>query len=178
MKDNYPAALAFVWQPQFDSPSQGYHATPGDPGGGTYGGVIEQTWAHARAAGIVTGSLMGASQDQLSTVLRSLFWGSVCDELPAGVDLLMFNGRMMSGGFPRLFQQSLGLMGSDVDGWIGPDTLAAASGVHVPTFVNAVTGAHAAYLAALPTWGEFGNGWAARLKEAQAAAWLLAGKVV
>jgi lysozyme family protein len=171
MEGNFGAALSFVWQQQFDSPAQGFHVSTGDPGKGTFGGVIQTTWDDAVRAGIVKGQLIQAGPDQLSTVLRARFWGSACNALPAGLDLLFFNGRMMSGRFPWLFQSCLGFMGSeDVDGMIGPETLAAVKACDGGTLIDAVSGVHAGYLATLDEWPRFGGGWTTRLKAAQAAA--------
>lgn len=164
---NFQSALTFVWRPEFDSPDQGYHVTPNDPGGGTYGGVIEATWAAAAHDGLVDGLLRDATRDQLAAVLRTKFWGPVCDALPAGIDLLMFNGRMMSGGYPKIFQSCLGLVGDDVDGDIGPQTMAVAASAAPATLANALTGAHYTYLRALFAWPDFGNGWTARLQAAR-----------
>ncbi len=159
---------------RFDSPLQGYHVTPHDPGGGTLGGVTEATWKGAVTAGIVKGALKDASIPQLSAVLRIKFWGITCDALPHGVDLLYFNGVMMTGRFPKLFQQCLGFMGDDIDGWIGPQSLVKTRARDPQTMIDAVSGAHAAYLATLDGWSHFGNGWTIRLKAAQAAALAMA----
>lgn len=167
MNKNFDAALTFVWAPGRDSPDDGYHVTPNDPGGGTIGGVIEATWQTAVHDGLVKGSLRAATRDQLTTVLRDKFWGPVCDALPAGIDFLMFNGRMMSGGYPKIFQSCLGLVGDDVDGDIGPMTLGVAASAAPATLANALTGAHYTYLRALFAWPDFGNGWTARLQAAR-----------
>ncbi len=175
MNPNFPAALEFVWRPEFDSPGQGFHKTPHDPGGGTNGGVIQATWDNAVMAGIVKGKLEDAGRDQLSAVLRIKYWGTVCDALPTGLDLLLFNGRMMTGKFTKLFQQSLGFIGPDsVDGWIGPQTLTKASACDARTLIDALSGAHAAYLGDLSTFMQFGRGWTIRLKAAQTAALAMA----
>lgn len=168
--NNFSAALAFVWQPQYDSPKQGYHVTPGDPGGGTFGGIIEATWAAAAHDGLVHGLLKNASTAQLSLVMQKRFWEPVCEKLPPGIDLLVFNGTMMSGRFAELFQQCLGLTGDDVDGWIGKFTQAVAANCDPATLIRAVHGTHYAYLESLPTWGLFGNGWSGRLLAARDAA--------
>lgn len=167
---NYQTGLDIVWQPQYDSPAQGYHVTPGDSGGGTYGGVIETTWAGAVARGLVTGTLRNATRTQLATVLRDEFWGPVCDALPAGIDLLLFNGRMMTGAYPHLFQSCLGFLGADVDGVLGQDTLQAAAGANPLTLARALTGVHYRYLSGLDAWAKFKNGWTTRLQGVQTAA--------
>lgn len=169
---NRKTFLTFVWRPGYDDPADGYHVTPGDAGGGTIGGVIEETWAGAVARGLVTGLLRNATRDQLATVLLDEFWGATCDALPAGVDLMLGNGRMMSGAYPRIFQRCLGFFDTDVDGDIGKDTIAAAQSVAPVTFVNALHGSHYAYLKTLSSWPEFGgerlasgsyDGWTGRL---------------
>jgi lysozyme family protein len=178
MITNFPAALDFVWGPGRDSPRDGYHTTPGDPGGGTFGGVIEATWADAVRSGIVHGTLSNATIDQLTAVLRIKFWEPTCNDLPAGLDLLLFNGRMMSGHFPWLFQQCLGFVGEDVDGWIGPESLKQTRSREPITLIDAITGVHASYLAGLPTWPRFGDGWISRIKAAQAEAHAMADAAV
>ena len=171
---NYDASLAFVWRPGFDSPLDGYHVSENDPGGGTNGGVIEATWEVASRKGLVRGTLAKATKAQLSTVLRTLFWGTACDRLPSGLDLALFNGRMMSAGFPAIFQQCLGFTDVDVDGVIGRQTVDAARVLHAPTLIDALFGNHYAYLTRLDGWSTFGDGWATRLKAAHGAAMQIA----
>ena len=62
------------------------------------------------------------------SIYQVQFWMPVSgDSLPAGVDLMVadmaFNGGAAASA--RLLQQALGFTGSNVDGWIGPGTLAA-----------------------------------------------------
>ena len=167
---NFPAALALAWRPGFDSPRDGYHVTPGDAGGGTKGGVTAATWAHALERGLVAGTLAAATDEQLSVVLRDAAWGPACDALPAGLDLLVFNGRMMTGAYARLFQQGLGLLGVQVDGAIGPLTIGRAGGCHAETLIQALSGIHCAYLTGLSAWPVFGHGWLVRILAARDAA--------
>jgi lysozyme family protein len=171
MNDNWPAALAFVWARGRDSPQDGYHVTPGDKGLGTFGGVTQATWDDAVKAGIVRGMLAVATIAQLSAVLQKKVWEPTCDELPHGLDLLYFNGHMMSGYYPKLLQQGLGMMGDDdVDGWIGPESLKAVRARDVPTLIDALSGIHWNYLTRLDEWAKFGGGWTTRLRAAQVAA--------
>ena len=164
---NFSAGLGFVWQPGYDNPADGYHVTPGDTGGGTCGGVIEATWAGAVAKGLVTGTLRDATRAQLSIVLRMEFWGAACDALPDGLDFALFNGRMMSGFYPQILQQCLGLTGGSVDGGIGEKTLGLVQGRDAVTLIHALHGAHYAYCKRLPSWPEFQGGWTKRLLAAR-----------
>ena len=174
MQANFDIALDFVWASGRDSPQDGYHVSPDDPGGGTFGGVIEATWTHAVACSTVSGQLCDADTTQLSAVLRVHFWGDICDRAPAGLDLLIFNGVMMTGMFPRLLQRCLGFTRDDVDGFIGPLTQAAMAKADPLTLINAITGVHAGYLETLNVWPIFANGWTTRLLAAQQAAGALA----
>lgn len=171
---NFSAALAFVWAPGRDSPKDGYHSSVGDPGGGTFGGIIETTWANAMQDGLVAGSLKNASITQLSLVIKRKFWDQYCAELPKGLDLLVFNGIFMSGRFPELLQQCLGFTDGDVDGSIGKFTKGAIADSDPETLIKAIHGVHDYYLRTLQTWGRFGAGWEKRLEAARDAALALA----
>lgn len=175
MNGNFPAGLALIWQPGFDDPADGYHVTPNDPGKGTSGGVIQVTWDAAVDAGIVSGLLVKASTAQLKLVLQNKFWGTLCDKLPNGLDVLYFNGTVMSGHFPKIVQQCLGFMGDDeVDGDIGPITLKAIRAAHTATLIRAISGAHYQYLTTLAIWKLEQGGWTHRLRLVQSAALALA----
>jgi lysozyme family protein len=164
---NWRMACDFVWQKGYDDPADGYHVTPGDAGGGTFGGVIEAVWVGAVSRGLVTGTLRNATRDQLALVLKNEFWGTACDELPSGVDLMLFNGRMMSGGYPDIFQRCVGFTGAAVDGDIGPETIAAAKAIAASTLIEKLTVAHIYYLSGLgASWTEFHDGWEGRLLNA------------
>jgi lysozyme family protein len=173
---NFPAALAFVWGPGRDAPADGPHTTPLDPGGLTNGGVTQDTWDSATQTGVVSGKLQNATIAQLTAVLKAKFWNPYCPALPDGVDLLVFNGTVMSGRYAKLFQQCLGLTDGSVDGWIGKFTAAAASNSDPATLIQAVHGTHSAYLRTLATWPQFGDGWEARLDAARDAALALVEK--
>jgi lysozyme family protein len=170
MTGNFSSALAFVWQAGLDDPNDKFHISPHDPGMGTNSGVTQATWDNAVTAGLVVGTLDKATIAQLGHVLQTKFWGTLCDELPHGIDLLYFNGIVMSEHFPRLVQQCCGFMGADVDGAIGPVTKTVIRSRDPETFIDAVSGAHYQYLTTLAGWATFGNGWTKRLKLARAAA--------
>ena len=159
-------ALPFVWQKNYDSPRQGYHADPRDTGGGTKGGVIETTWHACAARGLVTGTLAAASDEQLATVLRAACWQPFCDALPPWIAFLLFNGRMMSRQYVNVLQRGLGI---PADGDFGEQTLAAARAADPAC--NAVIGiAHLTYLRTLWNWNVYGGGWANRILDAHVTA--------
>ena len=62
-------------------------------------------------------------------IYRSLYWNPLrAEALPLGVDLSVFDMGVNAGicRSPRLLQRALGFTGEEVDGSIGPETLAAA----------------------------------------------------
>jgi lysozyme family protein len=172
MKENFERFIALVWPEDgdFDSPKQGYHVTAGDSGGGTYGGVIETTWQHYVASGLVSGALKAASYADLKAVLRAAAWGTVGDALPAGLDILIANGRMMTGQYAAIVEECLGWTGTDVDNVLGPHDLARIAQASPRTLMLALHGNHYAYLARLASFEQFKNGWLRRINAALAAA--------
>jgi lysozyme family protein len=166
MHDNFARALKFVWQPQFDG--QPYHVTPHDPGRGTSWGVTEQTWKTAIHQGIVDrGLLAEATIPQLATILRVLTWNPIQgDELPDGVDLVMFDIAMMSGvGRAAMILQRC--VGTKPDGHIGPITLNAAIMMEPHGLISALTTEDKSFMASLHAATYFGRGWASRANACQ-----------
>ncbi len=173
MQQNFDKFIDLVWPANgdFDSPLGGYHVTPGDSGGGTKGGVIESTWATYVKTGLVRGTLATATDCQLKSVLYAAAWGATGNALPSGLDILIGNGRMMTGRYTEIVQENLGFVGKDVDNNFGPLTLAKAQTVaDVKTFCAMLNNAHLRYLSGLASWTEFGHGWTRRLDAALAAA--------
>lgn len=168
MEQNFDGFIGLVWPSNgdFDSPLQGYHVTPGDPGGGTKGGVIEATWQAQVKAGEVTGSLAGATDAQLRLVLRNVAWGAEGDALPPGVDIMVANGKMMTGHYSAIVENCIGMIGASVDNVIGPNDLVAIAKMDPYSLIMALHGNHYAYLSQLPTWSRFKNGWTRRLMAA------------
>ena len=161
-------ALSFAYRRENDG--QGYHVDAGDPGGGTNYGVTEGTWADACHAGLVSGSLVNATRDALALVLRRMFWDAVHgDQLPTGVDLVVFDHGMVAGPghAVRLLQAQVGV---DADGAIGPVTLAAIAAHDPSALAQAFTTAAEKYFASLDGAAMFGGGWKRRANDCQALA--------
>ncbi len=172
MDVNFPKFIALVWpnNGDFDSPLTGYSVTPGDPGGGTKGGVIEATWATYVARGLVSGQLRDATNAQLQTVLKAAAWGASGSVLPSGLDIMVANGKMMTGMYQAIVEQCIGQTGTAVNNFIGPNDLKVIATVDPKSLILALHGNHYRYLSGLSTWAEFGNGWLRRLEAARDAA--------
>lgn len=131
MTDYFDQALAFNWRPNYDG--QAYHVTAGDSGGPTAWGVTQKIWVawqtmHGESTN--THLFRDAEKETFEPLYRSMFWNAArCDMLgPVGVAI--FDASVLSGpgNGQRLLQQGVGLTDDDVDGWIGPMTMAAFNG--------------------------------------------------
>jgi lysozyme family protein len=100
-------------------------------------------------------------------IYRSLYWNPLrADALPTGVDLSVFDMGVNAGiwGSARLLQRALGFIGEEVDGCIGPETLAAAAKSNPRSLVNDLADRQAAYYRSLADFPTFGTGWLSRTK--------------
>lgn len=167
----WPAALDFVWQPENDG--QDSHADPGDIGGWTRWGVTHEDWSDAVEHGLVEGAFATASKSDLATVLRRAWDALRCDELPAGVDLAVFNFAMVStaGHAVHVLQWALGVQ---QDGAFGPVTMGAALRVPPVALIADFTADEDRYYAELPSFQRFGKGWLRRADDCQELALQLA----
>lgn len=172
MKENFRRALDFEWRPENDG--QGYHVTPGDPGGGTNRGVTQATWGDwARLNSALPRSVADATNQQLAEVLYRKFWcGVQGNALPTAVDAMAFGIDM---GTPaqaaRCLQRALGVA---VDGVIGPVTLAAAQAADPAALCQAMRTEAEAYYRSLTREAEFLRGWDRRMEDryAMVISWL------
>jgi lysozyme family protein len=138
-------------------------------------GVTEYTWNDAVEAGIVTGSIADATQDQCITVLHDMFWNKVNgDGLPSGCDVVVYNNGMVCGAehAAKLAQRVVGVA---EDGAIGPITLLAIKGFGVQQFIDAMTAADEKYFAALAKAPLYLIGWDRREEACKVLAYQLAG---
>ena len=97
-----------------------------------------------------------------------------CDNLPAGVDYAVFDYGVNS-GIARAARVLQRLVGTSVDGEVGPDTIAATARAKPAELINQICDERLAFLQGLRTWSVFGNGWGRRVHEVRAAAVAMAG---
>ena len=174
MPNEFEAALNFVWGPGRDG--QEDDAAPGEHFE-TKWGVTQATWDLAVAHGVVTGTLDDATRDDCAKVFRALYWNAInADHLPAGVDLMVFNDAVVCGvgHAAKLLQR---IVGTVPDGAIGMKTIDAVFdfGRNSKRLIDALAAADKAYYASLLKAPLFLTGWDRREKDAQIAAYQLAG---
>lgn len=157
--DLFPTAMAFVWRPENDG--QPLHLSANDPGGSTSWGVTFTTWAgwqRLHNAPVSMEAFTACVQSDFLPLYRAMFWNaSRCGNMgPIGIQV--FDIAMGSGpGSAARFLQTI--LGVEVDGEIGPLTIAALNNA-APAAINfALCNERERFYAALPTAKYFARGW-------------------
>lgn len=136
-----------------------------DPGGATNKGVTYRVYdAYRTMRNLPTRDVRDISPAEVSEIYRLQYWDKVSgDQLPPGVDYVLFDGAVNSGPSQSIkwLQRALGVT---VDGQIGQATLQAVTERGNPAaLIDAICDRRLAFLQALKTWPRFGKGWAARV---------------
>jgi lysozyme family protein len=158
MTDRFDICLAFTLREE-----GGYVDDPSDPGGATNMGITLATyrqWSDDPNLGDV--QVKDMTPKTARAIYRSLYWNPLrADALPPGVDLSVFDMGVNAGIWrsARLLQQALGFPGDEVDGSIGPETLAAAGRFDERSLVNGLADRQAAFYRSLADFPIFGAGW-------------------
>jgi lysozyme family protein len=143
-----------------------YVDNPADPGGATMWGVTER---EARAWGY-EGQMQDMPQLTAQAIAYSRYWKPYqLDALDPLVAFQVFDAVYNGGDAVRWLQEAAGCA---ADGVIGPNTIAAANAMAPAKLIGRYDARRLLYLADLPTWPNFGRGWARRIANN-----LLAGEV-
>lgn len=165
MEDRFEICVAFTLREE-----GGYVEDPADPGGATNMGITLATcreWSDDPHLADV--QVKDLTLKTASAIYRALYWYPLRgDALPPGVDLSVFDMGVNAGTWrsARLLQRALGFTGEQVDGSIGPETLAAANGLDARTLVNELADRQTAYYRSLANFPIVGTGWLRRTRDA------------
>jgi lysozyme family protein len=145
----------------------GYVNDPHDPGGATNRGITFRVYdAYRTRKGLPTRDVRAIAAAEVSEIYRLQYWDAVKgDELPPGLDYVLFDGAVNSGPSQSIkwLQRALGTVA--IDGQIGQATLAAVMEHGRPAdLVDKICDRRLAFLQALKTWPRFGKGWRARVE--------------
>jgi lysozyme family protein len=174
MADSFDVCLAFTLRAE-----GGYVNDSADPGGATNMGITLATyreWSDNPVLG--PAQVQAMTERTAQAIYRSLYWNPLrADALPTGVDLTVFDMGVNAGIWrsARLLQRALGFTGEEVDGCVGPETLAAAEQCDARSVVDDLAQRQAAFYRSLPDFPTFGDGWLARTRERQSAALAMIG---
>jgi len=145
---------------------------PRDPGGATNKGITLATFREYQP-GATVDELRAISDADVWRIYRLGYWNRMrCGDLPAGVGLSVFDFGVNAGPVPSalMLQWASGLSGDDVDGVVGPRTIAAANRRAPAILIDTLAGMQAAHYRRLADFPTFGGGWLARTVRRRAAA--------
>ena len=163
--NNFDNCLTFVLQ--FEG---GYVNHPDDPGGPTNLGITQSTLSSFIGRQATIEEVKALTPAKVAPIYRLRYWDRVQgDDLPAGVDLAVFDFGVHSG--PTRSVMSLQrVLGVADDGKLGPVTLTAANAASPLKTVNALCDARLDFLMQLKVFQSFGPGLTNRVSKCRAAA--------
>ncbi|MBN8532650.1 MAG: glycoside hydrolase family 108 protein [Rhizobiales bacterium] len=169
--ENFDAALKHVLRHE-----GGYADHPSDPGGATMMGITRATLAEWRRRAVSKDEVRALSRQEAGEIYRARYWNVVSgDALPAGLDLVLFDHAVNSGP-GRAVRTLQGLLAVEIDGRMGPRTLAALEGQELPSLIRDMCQARRNFLRNLPTAPVFGRGWMRRVDAIERASLKMAGE--
>jgi lysozyme family protein len=137
-----------------------------DPGGRTNQGVIQRVYDGWRERkGKPRQDVYKMTASERDAIYREGYWNQIRgDQLPVGIDIVVFDGAVNSGPHQSVKWLQRALMLARIDGVVGPATLAAID-AHPDhnALVAAICERRLAFLKALRTWARFGRGWSSRV---------------
>lgn len=137
----------------------GYSFNAADPGAETMWGITARV---ARANGYA-GDMKVLPRETAATIYKARYWDAIdAEQLPALLRFEVLDAAVNSGvqQAVRWLQRAVGVTD---DGALGPMTLAAVHGADPLRLALAFNGERLDLMTSLPTWGNFGRGWARRI---------------
>ena len=162
MKSNFDKALAAVLHHE-----GGYVLHPSDPGGMTNLGCTKTTWEEWVGHPVDEKTMRALTPADVAPLYKRKYWDKIKgDELPNGIDYAVFDAAINSGP-GRAVKWLQGCVGADMDGALGPKTLALVAAADQKELVEDYAKRRLSFLTDLPTWGTFGKGWGRRVSEVE-----------
>lgn len=152
----------------------GFSHHPSDPGGATNMGITHRVLADWRGRAVSVADVRAMPRSEAAAIYRRLYWElCACDELPAGVDLAVFDYAVNSGvrRAMRTLQQSIGVT---PDGIAGHRTVSAARRADPAGLVRVLCSRRRGFLRQLAIFSIFGRGWLRRVATVETRALSLA----
>jgi hypothetical protein len=163
MKDNFPKSLAAVLVHE-----GGFVNNPKDPGGMTNLGCTKAVWEEHCGHIVDEKAMRALTPTDVGPLYKRKYWDKVQgDELPSGVDYVVFDAAINSGA-GRAAKWLQACVGVEPDGGIGPKTLAAVKAHDPKELVQDYAKRRLSFMMSLPTWETFGKGWTRRVNEVEA----------
>jgi lysozyme family protein len=143
----------------------GYVNHPSDPGGMTNLGVTKRVWEEWVGRESNEKEMRSLTPEMVEPLYKRKFWDACkCDELPTGVDYLVFDFAVNAGPgrSAKILQTAVGV---PADGGIGPITLAAVKAQDPTELIQKFSDAKEDFYRSLITFETFGKGWLNRVAD-------------
>lgn len=135
----------------------GYVNDEHDPGGETNMGISKRSYPKE--------NIRGMTRKRAAEIYKRDYWDAVRgDDLPAGLDVMAFDGAVNS-GVSRGAKWVQSAVGAQADGKIGPATLLRARKVDTRQAIKVAANNRLQFLKGLKTWPRYKNGWTTRVEE-------------
>ncbi len=165
MRHNFDDCLALVLRAE-----GGFCDHAADPGGATNMGITRATLAGVRGHAVSKADVRALTPEEVASIYRKVYWKAVRgDEMPCGVDAVMFDHAVNSG--PKAAIRTLqGALGFKQDGVLSRRCVGAALGSDHVALVRSLCTSRMNFLKRLSTWLVFRRGWTARMETLEQAA--------
>jgi lysozyme family protein len=156
------------WQKSFELMLQsegGFVNHPSDPGGMTNLGVTKATWESWVGREVDEAEMRGLTPEMVEPLYKERYFDAVRgDELPMGLDYLMFDFAVNAGA-GRAIKTLQTAVGVTPDGGFGPMTMAAVQSVDPVELIERFSQAKEDFYRSLTTFSTFGKGWLNRVAD-------------
>lgn len=164
MEENFSVSLQAILQYE-----GGFVNHPQDPGGATNKGITLTTFREAmKNQRLGVEDLKKITVSQVEKIYKASYWSKCrCDELPSGVDLVVFD-QAVNSGVKRSVQWLQTIVKVPADGVIGPYTLEAVPRMATADIINQLCDLRLSFLRYVRNgslWLTFGRGWQARVDD-------------
>ena len=151
----------------------GYVNNPADPGGMTNLGVTKATWENWVGRESDEAEMRGLTPEKVEPLYKKKYFDAVRgDELPAGLDYLMFDFAVNAGA-GRAIKTLQTAVGVTPDGGFGSITMAAVQAVDPVELIERFSQAKEDFYRSLTTFSTFGKGWLNRVADVKQHATLM-----
>jgi lysozyme family protein len=156
------------WQKSFElmlKSEGGFVNHPSDPGGMTNLGVTKATWENWVGRESDEAEMRGLTPEKVEPLYKNKYFDAVRgDELPMGLDYLMFDFAVNAGA-GRAIKTLQTAVGVTPDGGFGPMTMAAVQAVDPVELIERFSQAKEDFYRSLTTFATFGKGWLNRVAD-------------
>ena len=156
------------WQKSFElmlKSEGGFVNHPSDPGGMTNLGVTKATWENWVGRESDEAEMRGLTPEKVKPLYKKKYFDAVRgDELPMGLDYLMFDFAVNAGA-GRAIKTLQTAVGVTPDGGFGPMTMAAVQAVDPNELIERFSQAKEDFYRSLTTFATFGKGWLNRVAD-------------